>query len=81
MWGIPDGTESKEKRNPLDEALPVATPPTWDGRIARVEWILRNTTPGEQAYLYRLLHESEGLRLDRCRYVERKEQAAIAAKM
>lgn len=61
----------------LQRALDPGKPTDREGCDARVEWVLHNFTMYEKAYLYRLLYEGVGLRIDGIRDRERKERAKL----
>lgn len=63
--------------DPLTQPLPVAAPAKWTERERRVEWCMRNLTRGEKALLYRMLHDTERLRLDQCAALERAERHTL----
>lgn len=56
------------------QPLPPTPPATWAARVERVRWCLEHLTKGEKAYLYRLLHDGEGYKLDVCRRIEAEEE-------
>ena len=61
--------------DPLAEPLRPAVPGTWGEKEDRVRWVRANLSPGEQALLYKLAHDVDGLRVDRCNDIIRKEKA------
>jgi hypothetical protein len=69
--------EDDEAPDVLACALSPDAPVLWADCETRVAWCLRNLTKGEKAYLYRLLHTGEGMRIDRCQDHEREERAAL----
>jgi hypothetical protein len=71
---FPGFSDIQPPPDPMTEPLPVAAPDTWAGRENRVRWLIVNLTNGEKALLYRLLHDSEEVRLDKCKQTERKER-------
>lgn len=74
MFGVPPPVvEIPFLQRPLGPAAPTSA----EGCEARVEWVLHNFTRYEKAYLYRLLYEGEGLRIDGIKDKERKEKAKL----
>lgn len=59
--------------------LPAGTAWEWKQMERRVEWALANFTAGEKAYLYRLLHDGDGLRRAACDESVRKEKAGCSS--
>ena len=58
----------------LTRALSPDPPRYWEDREERVRWVRANLTPGEQAMLYRIAYEADGLRIEKCRAIERAEK-------
>lgn len=69
----PPPTQQSDLEDPLEQPLQPGAPVGWEFKERRVQWCLHNLTPGEKAYLYRLLH-SQGIRLDACLSIEKKER-------
>jgi hypothetical protein len=60
----------------VEQPLAVRPGAAWTDREQRVEWCVTNLTPGEKAFLYRLLY-NDGLRIDNCKDRERREKDSL----
>ena len=51
---------------------PIAKDADWSAKDRQIEWVRTNFTPGMLAKLYKLSHNADGLRLDKCDEIIRK---------
>jgi len=76
-WPVGTPVNFYDEEGWLEKPLPAGQTWTWEQRERRVEWCVANLTAGEKAYLYRLLHDGDGLRRAACDEVVRKEKTCV----
>ena len=62
-----------------DEPLKAATPSTVAEAEEQIGWIVRNFDRSRKQWLYRVLHDGEGIRRDQCDEAIRQYKRRLAA--